>query len=49
VKTEDSLRNGGMVAAVAHHRWGRLRTVSWTSLVLWSATLIAGVILQNAT
>ena len=49
VKTEDSLRNGGMVADLAHRRWGRLRTVSWMSLALWSATLIVGVILQNAT
>ena len=48
-KTEESLRNGGMVADVAQRRWGRLRTVSWMSLVLWSATLIVGVILQNAT
>jgi hypothetical protein len=48
-KTEESLRNGGMVADVFNRKWGRLRTVSWMSLVLWSATLIAGVILQNAT
>ena len=48
-KAEESLRNGGMVAELANRRWGRLRTVSWMSLVLWSATLIAGVILQNAT
>src|SRR6478672_4989875 len=48
-KTEESLRNGGMIAELANSRWGRLRTVSWMSLVLWSATLIAGVILQNAT
>ncbi len=48
VKAEEALRKGGMLADVAQRRWGRLRTVSWMSLVLWSATLIAGVILQNA-
>ncbi|HEY8795147.1 MAG TPA: hypothetical protein VIM15_09410 [Gemmatimonadaceae bacterium] len=48
-KTEESLRNGGIVADLVNRRWEHLRTVSWMSLVLWSATLIAGVILQNAT
>jgi Ca2+/Na+ antiporter len=48
-KAEESLRNGGMGPDVLNRKWERLRSVSWMSLVLWSATLIAGVILQNAT
>jgi hypothetical protein len=47
-KTEEALRQGGTLAELAQHRlWRRLRTSSWCSLFLWSATLIAGVVLQN--
>ena len=49
-KTEQSLGRERVAADGAHQQlWGRLRTISWMSLLLWSATLIAGVILQNAT
>ena len=49
-KTEQALRRAGTRADAAQHRlWGRMRTISWASLFLWSATLIAGVVLTNAT
>ena len=48
-KTEQLLRRAGTLADFAQHRlWSRLRAISWVSLFLWSATLIAGVVLQNA-
>ena len=49
-KTEEALRRAGTSPDVAQHRlWKRMRAISWASLVLWSATLLAGVVLQNAT
>lgn len=48
-KTEQSLGNGGTTTGTDEQRlWVRLRASSWCSLFLWSATLVAGVILQNA-
>lgn len=48
-KTEQSLGNVGITSEHEERRlWTRLRASSWCSLFLWSATLIAGVILQNA-
>jgi hypothetical protein len=49
-KTEQALRLAGTHAdAVQHRLWRRMRAVSWASLFLWSSTLIASVVLQNAT
>jgi uncharacterized membrane-anchored protein len=49
-KTEQALRHDGARAEGNERRlWQRMRAVSWASLFLWSATLIAGVVLQNAT
>ncbi|MEO8880405.1 MAG: hypothetical protein ABI446_08395 [Gemmatimonadaceae bacterium] len=49
-KTEQALQRVDTLADVAPHAlWQRMRVVSWASLFLWSATLIAGVVLQNAT
>ncbi len=49
-KTEQALRRSGTAADVAPHGlWHRMRVISWASLFLWSATLLAGVVLQNAT
>lgn len=49
-KTEQALRRAGAPADVAPQGlWRRMRVISWASLFLWSATLIAGVVLQNAT
>lgn len=49
-KTEQALRRAETPADVAPHGlWQRMRVISWASLFLWSATLIAGVVLQNAT
>lgn len=49
MRTEQALGSGGITA---EHRetqlWRRMRVSSWCSLFLWSATLVAGVILQNA-
>lgn len=48
-KTEQSLGNGGITTEHQERQlWTRLRASSWCSLFLWSATLVAGVILQNA-
>ena len=48
-RTEQSLGNAGITSEHQQQRlWTRLRMSSWCSLFLWSATLIAGVILQNA-
>lgn len=49
-RTEQALRRVGAGAEGAEHRlWNRMRSISWASLFLWSATLVAGVVLQNAT
>jgi uncharacterized membrane-anchored protein len=49
VRTEQALRQAGSLADFAQRRlWGRLRVISWASLFLWSATLLASVVLQNA-
>jgi uncharacterized membrane protein len=42
-RTEQSLNAGGDAAAL----WGRLRTISILSLILWLATTLAGVVLTN--
>jgi len=48
-KTEQALGHGGIPTEHQERRlWNRLRASSWCSLFLWSATLLAGVILQNA-
>jgi len=48
-KTEQALGKGGIPTEHQERRlWNRLRTSSWCSLFLWSAIVIAGVILQNA-
>lgn len=48
-QTEQALGHGGIPTEHQEQRlWKRLRTSSWCSLFLWSATLVAGVILQNA-
>ncbi len=48
-KTEQALGNRGITSEHQERSlWGRLRASSWCSLLLWSATLVAGVILQNA-
>lgn len=38
----------GSAASTASLPWGRLRVASWASLFLWTATLVAGVALTNA-
>jgi uncharacterized membrane-anchored protein len=49
-KTEQALWRAGVRAEVSQRRlWARMRAISWASLFLWSATLVAGVVLQNAT
>ncbi|MBA2685891.1 MAG: hypothetical protein H0U66_15515 [Gemmatimonadaceae bacterium] len=49
-KTEQALRRAGtLVDAATHGLWKRMHVITWASLFLWSATLIAGVVLQNAT
>lgn len=48
-KTEQALGHGGIPTEhQEQHLWNRLRASSWCSLCLWSAVVIAGVILQNA-
>lgn len=48
--TERSLTREHEVADASHAPlWSRLRASTFASLALWSATLIAGVVLQNAT
>lgn len=42
-RTEQALNAGGDRAAL----WGRLRTISILSLILWLATTLAGVVLTN--
>jgi hypothetical protein len=42
-RTEQALNGRGEDAAL----WGRMRTISMVSLVLWLATTLAGVVLQN--
>jgi hypothetical protein len=42
-RTEQSLNAGGDAAEL----WGRLRTISILSLILWLATTLAGVVLTN--
>jgi len=27
--------------------WGRLRTLAWASIVLWTATAVVGIVLSN--
>ena len=49
-KTEQALRRADTAADAAPHAlWHRMRVISWASLFLGSATLLAGVVLQNAT
>jgi uncharacterized membrane-anchored protein len=48
--TESSLTKEHAVTDVSRSPlWSRLRASTFASLALWSATLIAGVVLQNAT
>jgi hypothetical protein len=42
-RTEQALNAGGDRVAL----WGRLRTISILSLILWLATTLAGVVLTN--
>lgn len=42
-RTEQALNGGGDTSAL----WGRLRTISILSLILWLATTLAGVVLTN--